>query len=54
MAEELSLSLYYTGSVNPADLEAREMLQVLTAFTRITTKANRVYHGSGVKSSVRI
>jgi len=54
MAGEQSLSLYYTGEVNPADLEARELLQVLTAFTRITTKASRTYHGSGVKSSIRI
>lgn len=54
MAEGQSLSLYYTGELNPADLEARELLQVLSAFTRITTKASREFYGSDKKSSVRI
>jgi hypothetical protein len=54
MVEGQSLSLYYTGEVNPADLEARELLQVLSAFTRITTKASREFYGSGKKSSVHI
>jgi hypothetical protein len=54
MASEQSLSLYYTGKVNPENLEARDLIQVLSAFTRIATKANRTYHGSGVKTSVRI
>ena len=49
-----SISLYYTGNVNPANVEARDLIQILSAFTRITTKANQTYHGSGVKSSVRI
>jgi hypothetical protein len=54
MASDQTLSLYYTGNVNPAKIEARELIQVLSAFTRITTKANRTYHGSGTKASVRI
>lgn len=54
MAENKNLSLYYTGSVNPATMEAKELIQVLSAFTRITTKANRAYHGSITKTSVRI
>jgi hypothetical protein len=54
MASKPTLSLYYTGNVNPASIEARELIQVLSAFTRITTKANRTYHGSGTKTSVRI
>ncbi|MDR6304742.1 hypothetical protein GGQ85_002455 [Nitrobacter vulgaris] len=35
-------------------MEAKELIQVLSAFTRITTKANRAYHGSIKKASVRI
>jgi hypothetical protein len=35
-------------------MEARELIQVLSAFTRITTKANRTYHGSSARTSVRI
>jgi hypothetical protein len=54
MESEQNLSLYYTGDVKPASIEARDLIQVLSAFTRITTKANRTYHGSGVKTSVRI
>lgn len=54
MAADNQLSLYYTGGVHPADIEARELLQVLSAFTRITTKASRVYYGSGAKTSIRI
>ena len=54
MASEQTLSLHYTGNVNPATIEARELIQILSAFTRITTKANRTYHGSGTRTSVRI
>jgi hypothetical protein len=54
MATDDKLALYYAGAAHPASLEARELLQVLNAFTRITSKANRVYHGSSTKTSVRI
>lgn len=54
MESERDISLYYTGNVSPADIEARDLIQVLSAFTRIATKANRTYHGSGVRTSVRI
>jgi hypothetical protein len=49
-----TVSLYYTGDVNPANIEARELIQILSAFNRIATKASRAYHGSSVKTSVRI
>ncbi|MCP1916254.1 hypothetical protein J2R96_008734 [Bradyrhizobium elkanii] len=54
MESEQSLSLYYTGNVRPSNIEARDLIHVLSAFTRIAAKANRTYHGSGVKTSVRI
>jgi hypothetical protein len=54
MAEHQNISLYYTGSVNPSTMEARELIQVLSAFTRLTTKANRAYRGSSARTSVRI
>ena len=54
MAEDRHVSLYYKGRLNPSTMEARELIQVLSAFTRLTTKANRVFHGSTAKTSVRI
>ncbi|QWG11270.1 hypothetical protein KMZ29_16080 [Bradyrhizobium sediminis] len=54
MAEGQNISLYYKGSLNPSTMEARELIQVLSAFTRLTTKANRAYHGSTARTSVRI
>jgi hypothetical protein len=54
MADEQSLSIYYTGAVKPGDIDARELIQILSAFTRITTKASRTYHGSSTRSSIRI
>lgn len=54
MPSDQSLSLYYTGDVHPASIEARELIQLLSAFTRIASKANRTYYGSGVRTSVRI
>jgi hypothetical protein len=54
MAAEQNISLYYRGNVSPANVEARELIQILSAFTKITTKANRTYHGSNPKPSVRI
>ncbi len=54
MAAEPSLTLYYRGSTSPSELEAVELLQVLAAFTKITTKAARTCYGSGRKPSIRI
>lgn len=54
MAKNDDLSLYYKGTANPGTMEARELIQVLSAFTRITTKASRAYHGSTARTSVRI
>jgi hypothetical protein len=54
MPGEQKLSLYYTGSVIPATVEAHDLIRLLSAFTRITTKANQTYHGTRVKTSVRI
>jgi hypothetical protein len=54
MAREPSLSLHYFGSVTPSGLEAKELLQVLSGFTRIAAKASRTCYGSDTKPSVRI
>lgn len=54
MPDDHNLSLYYTGPVSPAGIEANELIRVLTAFTRITTKASRTFYGSGIRPSIRI
>jgi hypothetical protein len=54
MSDKPTLSLFYPGSATPGSMEARELLQVLTAFTRITNKASRTYHGSNARISIRI
>jgi hypothetical protein len=54
MASEQTLSLYYRGDATPAKIEARELIQLLSAFTRITAKATRTYHGTSARASVRI
>ncbi|WP_024515298.1 hypothetical protein [Bradyrhizobium sp. Tv2a-2] len=54
MPSEQSLSLYYFGRVVPATVEAHELIRLLSAFTRIATKANQTYHGAKAKTSVRI
>lgn len=54
MARGENLSLYYTGDINPADMEAKELIQVLSGFTRIATKASQVYHGAAKRTFIRI
>lgn len=54
MTDSAELSLYYTGKANPASMEARQLIQVLSAFTRIASKASRVYYGSTARTSLRI
>src|SRR5581483_667161 len=48
------LILHYVGNVNPNSLEARELLQVLNAFTNIASKASRTFYGASGQVSLRI
>jgi hypothetical protein len=54
MSDEPSLSLFYPGDATPGSMEAKELLQLLTAFTRITNKASRTCYGTTSRISVRI
>ncbi|WP_194476152.1 hypothetical protein [Bradyrhizobium sp. CCBAU 53338] len=54
MPKDSTLSLFYPGRANPGSLEARELLQVLSAFTRIAGKASRTCYGNSAGVSLRI
>lgn len=54
MPEEPSLSLFYPGHATPGAMEAKDLLQVLTAFTRITSKASRTCYGANTRAHIRI
>src|SRR5256885_10459895 len=54
MSDEPTLRLYYPGDVTPGSMEAKELLQVLTAFARIADKASRTCYGSSSRISIRI
>lgn len=55
MAEKATgFSLHYVGELSPENIDARELIQVLTAFANITTKAGQVFYGADAPTSFKI
>jgi hypothetical protein len=52
MSEEATFSLRYTHSA-PDQIEADELIKVLSAFNRIVGKASRTFYGSDAVTSFR-
>jgi hypothetical protein len=53
MSKEATFSLRYTHSV-PDQIDADELIKVLSAFNRIVLKASRTFYGSGAHTSFRL
>jgi hypothetical protein len=53
MSKEVTFSLHYTHS-EPGQIEASELIKVLSAFNSIATKASRTFYGSGADTSFRL
>lgn len=54
MSDEPVLALFYPGDATPGSMEAKELIQVLSAFTRIADKASRTCYGTSSRTSIRI
>jgi hypothetical protein len=53
MTKEATFSLRYTSST-PDQIEASELIKVLSAFNSIAVKASRTFYGSGAHTSFRL